>query len=121
MAHLGRNDPNGFVIVGRRQVVKGRTQNWKKRVKARARRNGLKFNLTNEDFFVPKKCPVFGIPLFFTPGKCTDNTPNLDRLIPSKGYVKGNVKVISGLANRLKKHFTIEQLRCLLDYMEGRR
>lgn len=32
-------------------------------------------------------------------------TPTLDRLIPAKGYVKGNVRVISNKANLIKSAY----------------
>ena len=32
----------------------------------------------------------------------SDNSPTLDKFIPSKGYVKGNVQIISWRANSLK-------------------
>ena len=49
------------------------------------------------------KCPVLGIPLHLTgQGIQKDGTPSVDKIIPSKGYMRGNVKIISWLANRIK-------------------
>lgn len=42
----------------------------------------------------------------------------LDRLVPSKGYVKGNVRWISRRANRIKSDATIDELKKILKYME---
>lgn len=42
----------------------------------------------------------------------------LDRLVPSKGYVKGNVRWISRRANRIKSDATIDELKKILKYVE---
>lgn len=78
--------------------------------KIRARSNDLPFDLTPEDVKIPDVCPVLGIPLICSNGLMTDNSPNLDRIVPKLGYVKGNVHVISFLANRIKSNATPEQL-----------
>lgn len=70
--------------------------------RSRARKLGVPFNLTEEDTVVPALCPVLGIPLQRARGKRIDSTPTVDRIDARGGYVKGNVAVISWLANRLK-------------------
>lgn len=84
----------------------------------RARKAGEEFSITKEELEVPNICPIFGIPLFFTPGKRTPNSYSLDRVDNSKGYVKGNVRVISFQANMMKGDMTIEQVENLLRYMK---
>jgi hypothetical protein len=79
---------------------------------------GWDFDLTLEDTQVPTRCPILDIPLFFTPAKRTDNTPSLDRKDNSKGYMKGNVFIISWRANQIKRDATPEELRELIKYME---
>jgi len=53
---------------------------------------------------VPEFCPVLGIKIVpgrQGKGKATeDNSPSLDKFIPEKGYVPGNIAVISWRANR---------------------
>ena len=39
----------------------------------------------------------------------SDNSPTLDKFIPSKGYVKGNVQIISWRANNLKNDGSPEE------------
>ena len=36
----------------------------------------------------------------------SEDSPTLDRIIPSAGYVRGNVVVISWLANKIKGNIT---------------
>lgn len=80
--------------------------------------NGLPFNLKPEDFEMPTICPVLGIPLVLGQGKLHDNSPTLDRIIPELGYVKGNVKVISYKANRIKNNGTLADLEAVIRYMK---
>lgn len=81
-------------------------------------RRDIPFNLTLDDFRVPSLCPALGIPLK-RGGKSTDDSPTIDRNIPSKGYVKGNVTIISGLANRIKTNATLEQIEKVARWLKG--
>lgn len=71
----------------------------------RAKKAGLEFNLCRDDLVLPELCPVMQIPLVQS-SQLTDNTPTLDRYDPRKGYVAGNVIVVSWLANRVKSNHT---------------
>lgn len=79
--------------------------------KSRAYHKDLPFDITPEDIKIPTHCPVLGIPLFAGQGKMGDNSPSLDRKIPERGYVKGNVWVISNRANRIKNDATAAELQ----------
>ena len=83
------------------------------RVKAKCKKLGLPFNLCADDFEMPEYCPLLGLKLERGAGKATMNSPELDRIIPSLGYVKGNVWVISRRANLIKSDATIEEIRML--------
>lgn len=86
--------------------------------KRRAKALGLPFNLDVTDIVVPDICPIFGFPLVRSrSGRSAFNSPSLDRVIPSLGYVKGNVKVISHKANSLKKNASYEDLMALMMYL----
>lgn len=63
-------------------------------------------------------CPVLGIPIFSGRGKQIDNSPNLDRIVPEKGYVPGNVRVISAKANRIKSNATAEELKLVWEDLQ---
>lgn len=83
----------------------------------RAEKLGIDFDITSEDVDIPDVCPVFGTPLVWT-NKLSNDTPSLDRLVPSKGYVKGNVAFISMRANRLKSDASVEDLERILEWIK---
>lgn len=87
--------------------------------KKRAAEKNLPFTLTLQDIVIPEVCPVLGIPLRRARLVATDNSPNLDRLIPALGYVPGNVRVISRLANMIKSNATPQQIRAVADWYEA--
>lgn len=77
----------------------------------RAKKQGLDFNITKYDFEIPEVCPILGIDLFKSDRSgANPNSPSLDRLVPSKGYTKGNVWVISKLANYMKNSASFDEL-----------
>ena len=82
------------------------------RARYRARRKKLEFNLDKEDIKIPEVCPILGIPIQANKGKTGwfDNSVSLDRIDPTKGYTKDNIRVISNRANRLKCDATLEEL-----------
>lgn len=87
--------------------------------RSRAKEKGLEFNISLDDCTVPKTCPVLGIPLYQAKGGGPrDNSPTLDRILPNKGYIKGNVKVISSRANTIKNNATIDEVEKVLKYMK---
>ncbi len=91
------------------------------RARRRAKLYGIEFSLTHEDIVVPKKCPVLGIALSSVEGTRAnrDSSPSLDRRDNSRGYVKGNVHVISWRANNLKSDGTVKELSAVVNYMRG--
>ena len=90
--------------------------------KSRSKRKGINFNIEESDIIVQKTCPALGIEL-----KCSsikrqicDNSPTLDRVNPLLGYVKGNVKVISWRANKLKGEGTLAEHEALVKFLEDK-
>ena len=86
--------------------------------KARSKQKGFVFDLCLSDIIVPDVCPVFGVPFVWGAG-INDYSPSLDRIDSSLGYVKGNVAVISTLANKLKSTATPQQLLQIVDYINS--
>lgn len=87
--------------------------------RGRARRKGLLCDIEVQDVVIPPLCPVLGIPLIFKGGKQSDNSPSLDRIVPSLGYVKGNVRVISWRANDVKGNATADELEAVARYVRS--
>lgn len=87
--------------------------------KKRARGRNLPFNLTTADLVVPATCPALGIPLRVSDGKLSDNSPTIDRLVPERGYVFGNIAVISYRANAMKRNGTLDELKQIVAWLEG--
>jgi hypothetical protein len=81
------------------------------RSKQTAKARGFEFNLDIEDIIIPDKCPLLEIDLSFgVENKHLPNYYSIDRIDNSKGYIKGNVQIISRLANTMKNNATKEQL-----------
>lgn len=84
------------------------------RAKQRARTENTEFTISSQDICVPDRCPVLGIPLVIG-GPRSDASPSLDRVEPAKGYAKGNVRVVSDRANRLKGGRTLAEIKSLAE------
>ena len=87
--------------------------------KRRALEDHLLFNLRKEDIHIPQFCPALGIPLFRSKGFPGPNSPTLDRVNNSMGYVRGNVRVISYRANMIKKDANADELERIARYIRA--
>lgn len=99
-----KSDPIGYII---------------NQARYRAKLQNKEFSIKKEELVVPTHCPIMGIPLFFTEGKRGPNSFSIDRVDNTKGYITGNVRVISFLANSRKGDMTIEQIEKLYKYVKG--
>lgn len=88
--------------------------------KVRAREKGLEFSITVNDLNIPERCPIFGCRISPGAGQRSDCSPSIDRIDPKKGYVPGNVRVISWKANRLKSDMSLNECRLILKDLEAR-
>lgn len=92
--------------------------------KYRAARSGIEFSITLDDIRELAEglthCPWLGIELRWQcnfgsgigrgKSKAWPNSPSLDRLDSSKGYVKGNIVIVSHRANAIKRDATAQEL-----------
>lgn len=89
-------------------------------VKFSAKRRNINFDLEFTDFELPKYCPLLNIELeYHLEGDWNNfNHATLDRFDNTKGYIKGNVIVISRLANSMKNEATFDQLILFADNIQ---
>ena len=78
--------------------------------KVRSEKKQIPFSITKDNFVIPKLCPVLGIELKQGRGHSCPNSPSLDRIVPEKGYVKGNIIVVSHKANSIKNAGTATEI-----------
>ena len=92
-----------------------------KNAQYRAKKSGVPFDLTEEylESIWTGYCPVFRQRMAQPrSGKRSDKTqPSLDRLIPHKGYVRGNVVWISNKANTIKSDATSSEIQAVADWL----
>jgi hypothetical protein len=84
---------------------------WK--AKVRGKFSKLEYNINKKDIVKPKYCPLLNILLFKGNGILCDNSPTIDRIDNTIGYVPGNVRIISFKANRSKFTSTREEYNLL--------
>jgi hypothetical protein len=85
-----------------------------KAAKSRAKIRGLDFNIELSDIAIPELCPILKTPIIIHSGTGKQgghmDSPSLDKIDNNKGYVKGNVQVISHKANSMKFNATPDEL-----------
>lgn len=89
-------------------------------IRKRSERKGLEFDLTVDDLAdIPTHCPVLGIPIQIGSDTAHDNSPSVDRIDPAKGYVRGNIAIISNRANMIKNNGTIDEHMRIVAWMRS--
>ena len=89
----------------------------------RAIKKGIEFNLNSYTDIppIPKFCPILNIPLFVKGWVGTDNSPTLDRIDNNRGYIKGNIRVISRKANQMKSNGSFRDVEKLYFFIKQER
>lgn len=109
-----------YVAKSRYATKERRLEDLLKSVKARAISKNMEFNIDSADLAIPDTCPLLGIKIVWDvpTGGPVPNSPSIDRIDNTKGYVKGNVHVISYKANALKSNATLEELDLLVQNLK---
>lgn len=78
----------------------------------RAKKRGIKFEISPEDINIPSHCPIMGWELTNIQGQGNRVKTNIsiDRIDSSLGYEKGNIQIWCGLANVMKNAATKQEL-----------
>lgn len=90
--------------------------------KSVAKRLGVEFTIELESIRWPTHCPVLGIELDYssgTKGHSRPNSPSFDRIDPSRGYVQGNVLIVSMRANQIKSNASPEEIMKVAEFYLG--
>ena len=94
-------------------------------IRGRAKKKNLDFNLTLDYLLsiATDHCPVDGLPMHWEVdtvpgGRQSPRRPSVDRLIPSRGYVQGNVQVICLQYNVWKRDMTLQDMQLLFAYLQ---
>lgn len=90
------------------------------RKKANAVSAGHEFNIPFGHIEWVPTCPILGLELDYFAEKTQENSPSFDRIDPSKGYVTGNVLIVSWRANRIKNDGTSEEHERIAQYIRER-
>ena len=84
-----------------------------------AEASGHVFTIAFDDLKFPLICPYLEIELDYFQQNCkSDNYPTFDRIDNTKGYVKGNVLIVSWRGNRLKSNACYQELHKLVTNLQ---
>ena len=136
----GDVDDRGYVYTG--QSNRNKTPHWispraykRSRISStlsaarqRAKQKNLPFDIDTtylvSIYPTDDRCPVFGTVMTFgfTPTKRSGgnpDSPSLDRIVPSLGYVRGNVVWMSFRANAIKQNATLEEIQAVAKFLSN--
>ncbi len=91
-------------------------------IKRRAKEKKVPYDVDTKYLIAiaPDYCPVFKKPLIwgYSDRKvASEFSPSLDRVIPEKGYVRGNVAWVSNKANSIKSNATAEEIYAVAEWL----
>lgn len=108
-----RENPAHFAAIKLKSETKDPIKYILKSSKYNAKKSGTEHTITTEDIVIPDVCPVFHTPFI----RGTPFALSIDRIDSSKGYVPGNIQIISRKANTMKNNATADELRMFADWI----
>lgn len=87
--------------------------------KALTKSVGHHFDVAFSEIIWNKVCPILGIELDYNAEGRQENSPSFDRIDPEKGYIDGNVQIVSWRANRIKNDGTAEEHYLIWQYLSS--
>lgn len=88
------------------------------RKKQNAKKGKWEWLITPTDLTYPLVCPMLGLELDWFAEYRVENSPSIDRIDSTKGYIPGNVIICSWRANRIKNDGTASELRKIADFLD---
>jgi hypothetical protein len=88
------------------------------RKKVYAKQVGIDFSISFGEIDWPSHCPILGLELDYFAEKTKENSPSFDRIDSTKGYVTGNVVIVSWRANRIKNNGSAEEHRKIAEFLD---
>jgi hypothetical protein len=85
--------------------------------KAACKGKGEDFTIPFGDLYWPVHCPVLGIELNYFAESRQENSVSFDKIVPSRGYCRGNTVIISWRAKRIKNDGTADEHKKIALYI----
>lgn len=88
------------------------------KAKNRAKTKHIDFSIEKYNIFIPKICQVCKIEICQNNNKVQNNSPSVDRVNPTLGYIKNNIAVICYRCNNIKSNGNVEDHKRIVDYIK---
>lgn len=108
--------PSGYTLYGDDALSRAKAAYFTRK-KQNSKQKKWEFSITFKEVIWNDICPVLGIPINWFNETRGEDSPSMDRTDPTKGYVPGNVQIISWRANRIKNDGSAEEHQRIADYL----
>lgn len=103
-------NPEKFLARDKKWRVDNRLQTLIFSTRRTAKLKGIEHSITVDDLVHSDICPLTGVMIDWGCSGRHLLNPSVDRIDPTKGYIKGNVEIMSCLGNSMKNNASPEQL-----------